>query len=56
MKNDFSNLKQVLSKSGYTPKVQVTTGTYCVTTYSTQSTGKIVPSFPLKTSKSTGGK
>ena len=27
------------SKSGYTPNVQVTTGTYCVTMYSSQSSG-----------------
>lgn len=28
------------SKSGYTPNIQVTTGTYCVTMYSSQSSGK----------------
>ena len=32
--------QQESSKSGYTPNVQVTTGMYCVTMYSSQSSGK----------------
>lgn len=39
MKNNCVDLQQE-SKSGYTPNIQVTTGTYCVTMYSSQSSGK----------------
>lgn len=34
------DFQQESSKSGYTPNVQVTTGTYCVTMFSSQSSGK----------------
>ena len=34
---------QESSESGYTPNIQVTTGSYCVTMYSTQSSGKNYP-------------
>jgi hypothetical protein len=40
MNPNYSDLKQESSKSGYTPSVQVTTGTYCVTMFSSQSSGK----------------
>lgn len=46
--NCIYHLKE-LSKSGYTPSIQVTTGTYSVTMYSTQSSGiKYSPSRPVK--------
>lgn len=37
---NYSGLNQESSKSGYTPSVQVTSGTYCVTMFSSQSSGK----------------
>ena len=40
MKDNYLNLQQESTKSGYTPNIQVTTGTYCVTMYSSQSSGK----------------
>ena len=40
MKHNNLDFLQESSKSGYTPNIQVTTGTYCVTMYSTQSSGK----------------
>ena len=40
MKNDYIDLQQDTSKTGYNPNIQVTTGTYCVTMYSSQSSGK----------------
>ena len=39
MKHNCVDLQQE-SKSGYTPNIQVTTGTYCVTMYSSQSSNK----------------
>lgn len=39
MKYNCVDLQQE-SKSGYTPNIQVTTGTYCVTMYSSQSSDK----------------
>lgn len=40
MNHKSIDLQQESSRSGYTPNVQVTTGTYCVTMYSSQSSGK----------------
>lgn len=40
MNHKSVDFQQESSKSGYTPNVQVTTGTYCVTMYSSQSSGK----------------
>lgn len=40
MKRNFIYFQEESSKSGYTPKIQVTTGTYCVTSFSSQSSGK----------------
>ena len=39
MKYKSADFQQEFSKSGYTPNIQVTTGTYCVTMYSSQSSG-----------------
>ena len=39
MNHKSVDYKKDFSKSGYTPNVQVTTGMYCVTMYSTQSSG-----------------
>lgn len=40
MNHKSIDYQQESSKSGYTPSVQVTTGTYCVTMFSSQSSGK----------------
>ena len=40
MNHNCIDLKKELSKSGYTPNIQVTTGTYCVTMYSSKSSAK----------------
>ena len=40
MNNNYLDQKQDTSKTGYSPNVQVTTGTYCVTMNSSQSSGK----------------
>ena len=40
MKDNYLNLQQESTKSGYTPNIQVTTGTYCVTMYRSQSSGE----------------
>lgn len=40
MNHNSVDYQQESSKSGYTPNVQVTTGMYCVTMYSSQSSGK----------------
>lgn len=45
MNPNYLDLKQESSKSGYTPSVQVTTGTYCVTMFSSQSSGKPYPDY-----------
>lgn len=39
MNHNYLESQQESSKSGYTPNIQVTTGTYCVTMYSSQSSG-----------------
>ena len=43
MKYNYLSHMQESSESGYTPNIQVTTGSYCVTMYSTQSSGKNYP-------------
>lgn len=40
MNNNYLDQKQDTSKTGYSPNIQVTTGTYCVTMNSSQSSGK----------------
>lgn len=40
MNPNYLDFIQEPSKSGYTPNVQVTTGTYCVTMFSSQSSGR----------------
>ena len=40
MKYKSADFQQEFSKSGYTPNIQVTTGPYCVTMYSSQSSSK----------------
>ena len=41
MNHKSVDFQQESFKSGYTPNVQVTTGTYCVTMFSSQSSGKL---------------
>lgn len=40
MSNNKYNKYQEYSNTGYTPNVYVTTGTYCVTMFSSQSSDK----------------
>lgn len=40
MNHNYSDISQESCKSGYTPSVQVTTGTYCVTMFSSKSSGQ----------------
>ena len=40
MNHNYFDQKQDTSKTGYSPNFQVTTGTYCVTINSSQSSGK----------------
>ena len=40
MNPNYSDIQKESSTSGYTPYVQVTTGTYCVTSFSAQSSDK----------------
>lgn len=43
MNNNYLDQKQDTSKTGYSPNIQATTGTYCVTLNSYQSSGKTYP-------------
>lgn len=43
MNHNFLDQKQDTSKTGYSPNIQVTTGTFCVTMNSSQSSGKPYP-------------
>lgn len=40
MNNNYLDQKQETSKTGFSPNIQVTTGTYCVTMYSSQSSAR----------------
>ena len=41
MNHNYFDQKQDAYRTGYSPNVQVTTGTYCVTMNSSQSSGKL---------------
>ena len=47
MNNNYLDQKQDTSKTGYSPNIQVTTGTYCVTMNSSQSSGNTYPDMAL---------
>ena len=38
--NKNSNIQQDVSTSGYNPNIQMTTGTYCVTSFNSQTSNK----------------
>ena len=40
MNHDCIDLQEDTSKTGYNPNIQVTTGTYCVTMYSSRTSGQ----------------